>query len=469
MSDDFRALTYERVSTDDQAQTKSCDDQKTTNDRFAHSQGWNIARNGDYRDEGISGSSLERPGLQDLLIRCQEDKSIKAVVATESDRIARGNLAYITIREALKKCGVKIIAVTQPMIDDSEEGELIGEVFGAINGFFSKITRRKSMRALDEKATRGWWPGWAPIGYKNVNVGSEDKPERIIEIDDEKAPYVRQIPKLYNAGFSYREIADRLFDEGLRGKTEGKVSQEEIRKIIYSDFYLGEFWWRGKKYDGNHPPLFSYFEVHKARDRSQEKGHVHSGDALKDRFIFKRLPFYCGFCKDLRITAEYKVKHYKKRTAEYTFYHCTKSHGGWTKCTEPSINLDDLVLEFAEKAIKPVNLGEDLAEFLFEEMNRDFTYKKEERQALIDSMNRRLGQIETELINLFEMKVAGKIMPMGGKNPDDVYEDYRIKKQMQNNKIQKTKKKLEKNIMDIKNLKAGFLGFLLKSCYCFLK
>src|SRR3990167_10808998 len=100
MNEEFIVLTYERVSTDDQAQTKSCDDQKTTNDRFAHSQGWNIARNGDYRDEGISGSSLERPGLQDLLIRCQEDQSVKAVVVTETDRLARGNLAYITIRES---------------------------------------------------------------------------------------------------------------------------------------------------------------------------------------------------------------------------------------------------------------------------------------------------------------------------------------------------------------------------------
>src|SRR3989344_1392898 len=176
MSDNYYCLTYERVSTDDQAQTKSCDDQKTTNDRFIASQGWELAKNADYRDEGISGSSLERPGLQDLLIRCQEDKTIKAVVVTETDRLARGNKAFIPIREALKKFCVKVIAVTQPMIDDSDEGEMLGEIMGAINGFFSQITIRKSMRALDEKAARGIYPSWAPLGYKNVNLGSEEQP-----------------------------------------------------------------------------------------------------------------------------------------------------------------------------------------------------------------------------------------------------------------------------------------------------
>lgn len=325
-------LTYERVSTDDQTLTKSCDDQKSTSDKFIASNSWKIAENGDYRDEGISGSTLDRAGLQNLLIRCSEDSTIKGVIVTETDRLARGNEAYIPIRVALKKYNVRVVAVTQPMIDDSEEGEMMGEIFGAINGFFSKITRRKSMRALDEKAARGWWPGWAPLGYRNVNIGTEEKPDRIIEVDEDKALYVRKMPKLYNQGLSYQEISDILYNEGLRGKANGKVSQEEIRKIIFSDFYLGEFLWRGKKYKAKHPPLFSWLEVQKARNKSKEKGHVHTTKDLKDKFLFKKLNFYCATCKDLRITAESKIKHYKRtnRDAEYILYHCTKSRNSRT-------------------------------------------------------------------------------------------------------------------------------------------
>ncbi|MBI3887588.1 recombinase family protein [Candidatus Microgenomates bacterium] len=385
MNDDRKYfLTYERVSTDDQAVTKSCDDQKTVNDRFIESNGWKLAEKGDYRDEGISGSTLERPGLQDLFIRCQEDKTIKGLIVTETDRLARGNDSYIPIRALLKKCDVKMVAVTQPMIDGSEEGEMFGEIMGAINGFFSKITRRKSMRALDEKAERGWYPSWAPLGYKNVNIGTEDKPERIIQVDEEKAPYVKRVPKLYNQGLSYQEIADLFYNEGLRGKANGKVSSEEVRNIILSDFYLGEFTWRGKRHtNAKHPPLFDYLEVQRARQRSQEKGHVHTTPALKDKFLFKKLPMFCHDCKVTRITAECKVKHYRKRDAEYVFYHCTRSLNDRRRCSQPPINKDDLIGQFAEKVVRPIEIGEDLAEFIFEEMNKNYLQNKNDSNSLL--------------------------------------------------------------------------------------
>ena len=458
---DFTVLTYERVSTDDQALTKSCDDQKTVNDRFITSNGWIVAENGDYRDEGISGSTTDRPGLQDLLIRCEKDPSIQAIIVTETDRLARGNRAFIPIREALKLAKIKVVAVTQPMINDSEEGEMFGEIMGAINGFFSQITRRKSMRALDEKAERGWYPSKAPLGYKNVNIGTDEKPDRIIEVDEDKAPYVRQIPKLYNHGLSYQEISDRLSEQGLIGSAKGKASGEEIRKILFNDFYIGEFSWRGKKYKANHPPLFSYFEVQKARNRSHEKGHISSiNPAFKDKFAFKKLTFYCATCKDLRITAECKVKHYPKtnRTAEYIFYHCTKSKGGWKQCTQPSINRGDLVNEFALKAVSPVEIDEDLAEFILEELDKGYTQKKEERHKLLDSINRRLGQIDTELKNLFEMRVSGQIYATEDKTPDEIYEEYRQKKDFERKNLLKSKVQLENDGLGLKKKASNFFS-----------
>ncbi len=436
-------LTYERVSTDDQKNTQSCNDQKTVNDRFIGTNSWSLAENADYRDEGISGSTLDRPGLQDLLIRCHENKSIKSIVVTETDRLARGNDAYIPIRAMLKAYGVKVYAVTQPMIDDTEEGEMFGEIMGAINGFFSKITRRKSMRALDEKAARGWWPGMAPIGYKNTNVGTEEKPDRIIEIDEVAAPYIRQIPKLYNQGLSYLEIADRLYDQGMRGKKNCKLSQNEVRKILFSDFYLGEFLWRGKKYKANHQPLLSWFDVQKARNRSQEKGHAHSTLLLRERHLFKRLPFYCP-C-GCHITGETKHKHYNgtNRDADYELYHCTKSKGGWQKCQQPTINHDDLIHEFAAKAVQPIDIDQELAEFMLEEMDHDFKNQHGEQEQLLNNINRRLGQIDTELTNLFEMRLAGAITSMGDKSPDQVYEDYKRKKELERTQLTETKGKLE--------------------------
>lgn len=470
MKDEFNVLTYERVSTDDQKNTPSCNDQKTVNDRFIKTNGWKLPENADFRDEGISGSTLDRPGLQDLLIRCEEDKTIKAVIVTETDRLARGNDAYIPIRAMLKKFGIKVFAVTQPMINDTEEGEMFGEILAAINGFFSKMTRRKSMRALDEKAARGWYPSKAPYGYKNVNIGTEEKPDRIIEVNEEEAVYVRQIPKLYNQGLSFQEIADRFYEQGAKGHQNGRISANEIRIVLFNDFYIGEFKWRGKKYKGKHTPLFSYFEVQKARNRSKEKYHVHPTVELRDRFLFRRLPFFCADC-NCRITAEMKVKHYKRtnRTAEYIFYHCTKSKGGWKVCTQPSINGDDLINELAEKAVKPIDLGDDLAEFLLEELDSSIAFQKEEQERLLKQMNLRLGQIDAEVKNLFEMRVAGKIVAIGEKTPDEVYEEYMTKKDIERKNILKAQKNLLEGNDDWKQKASNFFSYCNNATYQFKK
>ena len=80
---------------------------------------------------------------------------------------------------------------------------------------------------------------------------------------------------------------------------------------MYNDFYLGEFTYRGIRYSGKHQPLFSWIEIQRARNRSEEKGLFHSTKDKKDKFLFKKLPFYCMTDKT-RITAELKKKYYKR-------------------------------------------------------------------------------------------------------------------------------------------------------------
>jgi len=198
---------------------------------------------------------------------------------------------------------------------------------------------------------------------------------------------------------------------------------------LFSDFYLGEFDWRGKHFKGNHAPLFSKIDVYQARQRSQEIGHIHSGNALKKEFPFKRLNFFCADC-NCRITAEKKTKHYKRthRDATYILYHCTKSKAGWKGCPQPTINKDALVKEFAKKAVAPIDIDKDLANFLFEELDNQATYDMREREKILDGINRRLGQLETELHNLLGAYIAGRIEPIGERSSDQIYEEFRVKK-----------------------------------------
>lgn len=108
-----KALIYCRVSTEEQAKEGySLDAQEKFCNTFAKNNAYRIV--GVYRDEGKSATNLNRPALQDLLGKCQKDKSINAVFVQETDRLARNTKDHLTIRAILKKAGGKLISVARP-------------------------------------------------------------------------------------------------------------------------------------------------------------------------------------------------------------------------------------------------------------------------------------------------------------------------------------------------------------------
>lgn len=194
-----RALIYCRVSTEEQAEDghHSLAAQESLCRRQGAQQDFEIAAV--YTDPGRSATTMNRPGLQDALARCQSDKSIKALFVQDTDRLARNTRDHLTIRAVLKKHDVKLISVSQPMLEDSAEGMMIDTIIASVNQFQSDLTSRKTMKGLEEKVRNGGWPGIAPIGYKNVGVGPEGQ-SRIVVVDKDLAPLVQQLFRQYATG-----------------------------------------------------------------------------------------------------------------------------------------------------------------------------------------------------------------------------------------------------------------------------
>ena len=142
-----QALIYCRVSTEEQAKNNnSLLTQENFCKKFAGDNDYEVA--GIYVDEGKSATNLNRPALQDMLARCQQDKSINIVIVQETDRLARNTNDHLTIKTVLKKVGVKVISVAQPMIDDSPEGNMIDTIVASVNQFQSQITGRKTKKGI---------------------------------------------------------------------------------------------------------------------------------------------------------------------------------------------------------------------------------------------------------------------------------------------------------------------------------
>jgi len=363
------ALIYCRVSTEEQAKEGySLDAQEKFCAKFAENDDYRIVEV--FRDEGKSATNLDRPALQDLLSKCQQDDSIDAVFVQETDRLARNTKDHLTIRAVLQKAGVKLISVAQPMLDDSPEGNMIDTILASVNQFQSDLNSRKTKKGLQERFDQGWWPGWVPLGYINVAVGGNAdgrKAKKIVKNDPEKWDLIKEVFKLYlTDNYSVLEINDALYKKGLRSKTGKKVPHSVLTNTLKNPFYAGLMKWNGQEKKGNHEPMISMAEHYRAV-RIMDNHNQHACRRRKHTFLLRGF-VYCNICGQ-RFTAD-KIS---KKNKEY--YHCSNRdrHSNYGQ----NIQVKDLE-EIIEEQFKNIQFSPSFTELVIKKVKGIFNNKKDE-------------------------------------------------------------------------------------------
>lgn len=303
------ALIYCRVSTEEQAREGySLDAQEKFCGRFAESNNYKVTNV--YRDEGKSGTTIDRPALQEMLSRCQEDKSIKAVLVQETDRLARGVTVHLAIKAILKKADIALIAVAQPMLNDSAEGNMIDTIIASVNQFQSDLNSRKTKKGMQEKLESGWWPGLAKLGYLNKEVNGE----KITVNDPERWDLIKEALEMYLTGnYSAIEISDILHEKGLTARQGKKICNGIMINILKDPFYAGIMKWNKQERKGNHEPMITLAQ-HKNILAIMDDHNRHACRRRIHNFLLRGF-IYCGICGQ-----KYTAEIHKKKGISY--YHC---------------------------------------------------------------------------------------------------------------------------------------------------
>jgi site-specific DNA recombinase len=84
----MRVAAYVRVSTTGQVKLQTIEQQLETIYQYAQDKGWELPDENVFRDDGYSGSSLDRPAL-DILRDKARTRELDAVVVLSPDRLAR--------------------------------------------------------------------------------------------------------------------------------------------------------------------------------------------------------------------------------------------------------------------------------------------------------------------------------------------------------------------------------------------
>src|SRR6266705_3140107 len=107
----MRVALYVRVSTDRQQQAQTIEQQVAQLQSYVGARdGWTVAEEHVFRDDGYSGAKLDRPGLDAL-----RDQAARAafdlVLVTAPDRLARNCVHQMVVLEELERRGVRVIFI----------------------------------------------------------------------------------------------------------------------------------------------------------------------------------------------------------------------------------------------------------------------------------------------------------------------------------------------------------------------
>ena len=213
------AAIYARVSSDQQKEDRTIASQTATLVAFASSRGYGVPAEWIFEDEGFSGATLVRPGLERVRDLAAEGQ-IQAVLVLSPDRLSRKYAYQVLLMEEWLRQGVETVFVNAPQ-SRSPEDQLLLQFQGMIAEYERAQILERSRRGKRHRAKQGEVSvlSGAPYGYRYVHKTEERA--AYYEIIDAQADVVRQVFELYTVeSLSIGAITRRLNELGVPTRKE---------------------------------------------------------------------------------------------------------------------------------------------------------------------------------------------------------------------------------------------------------
>lgn len=256
-----RCAIYTRKSSDEGLEQgfNSLDAQREACEAYVLSQvgeGW-TALPQTYDDGGYSGGSMDRPGLQKLLLDIRAGR-IDVVVVYKIDRLTRALADFARIVETFDAHEVSFVSVTQAFNTTSSMGRLTLNVLLSFAQFEREVTGERIRDKIAASKAKGMWMGGlAPLGYDLPKGGS-----RALVVNPEEAETVRHFFRRYLALGSVYKLIVELDEQGIRSKQRVTAkglslggtpfSRGAMFHLLQNRVYVGDIVHKSERFDGQH-------------------------------------------------------------------------------------------------------------------------------------------------------------------------------------------------------------------------
>lgn len=384
------AIIYCRVSSKDQIEGTSLESQERLAKEYADKQGLRVLKV--FVELGESAKTADRTEFNKALAFCAEKKNkVSYFIVYKIDRFARNQDDHAMVRAMLKRSGVKLCSVTEPINDDNSVSRAMEGMLSVFAEFDNNVRTERTKQGMLERVKQGVWVWPEPLGYYRPVKGSNIMPEPSI------APLIRLGFEEYAKGvYTYESLAEFLAERGLKTRSGKKPYNQLMEKIIKNPVYCGviNIW---GEYEGKFQPIVSKELFDKCQEGYKESTHI--APRYANNPLFPLRGCICAVCQS-SITGSNSTGRHGKKYAYYHHinYHCEKA--GWI----PKQTFEQQFIEFLQE-VTPSGKYEKMFKAVVIDIWKSNYQKFYEVAA---RMRKEIDALEVERLKIFEFHRAGK-------------------------------------------------------------
>lgn len=326
-------------------------------------------------------------------------------------RFARNREVSVLYKAMIRKKGIKVISINEP-IEDNPSGKLLEGMIELVDEFYSENLAQDVIRGMNLAASQGFFVGGTvSYGLRRVDVLDNGVKRKKLELDESKAPVVRQI---FNECLNHKgthEIAKGLNNAGIVTARGKKWNPTSIYQILTNESYTGTLVWgkKGKKrkdapirIENAFPPIVDKETFQKIQAiLTQRSPKFTRPRSVSSKYLLGGI-IKCGECGAGMVGGAYK-------SGWFSYYRCGKAlrqgpdacPGHWL----PTTKIEGFIID----KIKQNILTDDNLRELVELTNEEIRNLSDSVEDKIEAYRVQLRDVDTRLERLYDALETGKL------------------------------------------------------------
>lgn len=410
----MKVALYARVSSDKQDIDLSISAQLRALREYAARNNYAVLR--EFVDEAESGRSIDRPGFKQMITAArQKPAPFEAILVWKLSRFARNREDSIIYKSLLRKQGIQVISINEP-VEDTPSGRLLEGIIEVIDEFYSANLSQDVVRGMRENASRGFYSGGpVPYGYKKSKVQDGATLRSKLEFDLVTAPVVERVFRECLAGQSLKEIARGLNRDGLFTKKGTRWGTTSVHNVLRNEAYAGVLVWgrRRRRHSASKngpPPIRTEGAWHGIVDRdtfgeaqvrlAARAPKVTHPRVVHSEYVLSGL-IRCGKCETALIGHAVK-------SGKFFYYMCGNARRKGREVCKTPLLPKDKIERFVIDRIKQYILTEDNLKEIVRLTNEEVTQTRYEEMERLKLLEAQIAEIGTKLSKLYDALESGE-------------------------------------------------------------